>query len=104
MRARTGNAFGVLFEGDLEVPEAGDVTFSALIDNAFVLEIDGVIVLNVYGVSGGRYTAPPIQLASGRHSLRASFADWGGLASLELEASGGGFPGGLIPAGAFQQR
>lgn len=103
MRGLTGNAFGVLLEATMQVPANGDVVFSALIDNALVFEIDGRTVLSVYGASGGRYSSGPVTLTAGPHRVRLAFADWGSVARLTLEATGGGFGGGIISPSAFRR-
>lgn len=101
LRGLTGSSFGVLFEGTITIPASGAITFGAWIDNGLVVEIDNQIILDVYNVSGQFYTANPVNLGAGTYRFRAAFADWGGLARMQLTAQGGGFTGGIVPATAF---
>ncbi len=100
---RRGSYFGAVAEGTLRIPAQGKFVFSVVIDDAFFLEIDGkTIVSHTGGSASERFTAKPIELDKGTVSVRISWADTLSVRSAcTLEASGPGFPGGVIPARFF---
>ncbi|MBK8097224.1 MAG: Ig-like domain-containing protein [Planctomycetes bacterium] len=96
--------FGVLIEGSLVVPSAGDVTFGVTIDDSFQLELSGQVRGSYLGcTSPTLVTLPTVGLPAGASAMRMAAADvCGSQFALILQAVGGGFPGGVVPASAFR--
>lgn len=94
---------GLLLEGTIDVPAAGDVQFLVTIDDSFVLEIGGQIVFQRLGCQPATtFTSPLVTLPAGRLSFRLAAADnCGAHFACILRANGAGFPNGVLPPSVF---
>jgi hypothetical protein len=91
--------YGSSYEGYLLIPTGGPVSFNLLLDNRAALYIDDVLILS--GDCGVCNSSGNAFLSAGYHKIALYHSDYGGLGTLNLSASGGGLPGGIITAGFF---
>lgn len=101
--ATPGDRFGVLLEGALLVPQAGEARFHMTVDDAFALELGGQVVWQHTGCQGPTtFTSGLMSLAAGPTPLRLGASDLcGSHFHLTLAASGAGFPSGPLPPSAY---
>ncbi len=86
---RTNN-FGLLFEGKLGIPKAGEYTFHLGSDDGSRLWIDDKQVVDCDGIHPFTVRSGKVQLASGEHSIRVAYFEQGGEERLLVEAEGPG--------------
>ncbi len=84
---RTEN-YGVVFEGEIDVPENGDFHFGINSDDGSRLSIDGEQVINYDGLHGMDHRAGKIKLKKGKHSIRLEYFQHLGSEGLMLTWSG----------------
>lgn len=77
-------SFGILLEGQLYVPRAGDYIFYLASDDGSVLELDGKIVVDNGGDHGLRIKFAAAELEEGWHPLRITYHNDWGMAFLRL--------------------
>ncbi|MEK6234694.1 MAG: DUF1592 domain-containing protein, partial [Planctomycetales bacterium] len=83
--------FGLVFEGKLTAPKAGEHEFQIASDDGSRLIIDGRKVVEHDGLHGASTKKGKIQLAAGVHSLRVEYFAYGKPNSLRASWSGPGF-------------
>ncbi|CAM2068616.1 Ig-like domain-containing protein [Sulfidibacter corallicola] len=88
--------YGATFAGRLVVPEAGEVTFTVGVDDAFDLIVNGQTVVEHIGTTSFREFSGAVTLPAGEVSLVLHWANSAFSANLVLSAQGGGLPGGVI--------
>ena len=90
------DGFGIVWEGDLEVPKDGDFTFLMDSDEGSGLYIDGkqVAVLDRLGAVGNAVKGS-VKLTKGTHKIRVAYFENTGEEEFSLGWSGPGLPGGL---------
>lgn len=94
--------FGALLEGFLILDQPGSVVFAAFCDDAFALEVDGQLVMQLTGTNpNGFVISPPVTLPQGFVTFRMAYADKGGNSHLILGATGAGLPGSIVPSTSF---
>ncbi|TLM76761.1 hypothetical protein FDY93_12425, partial [Microbulbifer harenosus] len=94
--------FSIRWQGELEVPEDGDYTFSGRADDEIRVWIDGALVVNT--TCCGDYQADPVTLTAGRHSILVEYEQATGSTYVNLRWSYGAVTEELIPASAFHFR
>lgn len=88
--------YGFVFEGDLEVPNAGNYTFRLDSDDGARLTINGKQVLEMDGVRGlGGYQDAQVKLKTGKARLRLDYFQAAGGKGLKMVWSGNGI--GTVP-------
>jgi hypothetical protein len=102
--AKRSDDYVIVFEGYVNVPGAGEWSFSAKADDACRVLISDLPVLNSLGESLRESDSVPMQLGKGLHPIRVELVQWGGDASLELSWTGPGQAKQRIPASAFQRK
>ena len=75
--------FGLVFEGEIDVPADGVYRFSVRADDAAALAIDGETVVHNEDYEQPRTGQVPLQ--HGTHKLRVSYMQRGGDADLRLQ-------------------
>jgi len=83
--------FGMVFEGRLKAPRAGDYQFQVASDDGSRLIIDGKTVVEHDGLHGASTKKGAMQLAAGVHALRVEYFAYGKPNSLQAFWSGPGF-------------
>lgn len=86
--------FGVVWEGDLEVPQDGKFTFLLDSDDGSAVYIDGKSVVTLDRTGGiGKATKGSVQLKKGTHKFRAAYFEGSGDEAIRLSWSGPGLKG-----------
>ena len=91
--AERNDAFGLVFEGFLQVPQDGSVEFRLGSDDGSRLLIDGREVITIDGVHPHSTRNNRVDLKAGPHPIRVEYFEGGGEQSLALDVkfSGGAF-------------
>lgn len=92
--------FALRFVAELDVPAAGEWTFSCGSDDCSWLWIDDQLVVRNEALAPHRRRHGTVQLAAGRHALRVVYSEAAGEQSLEVLWQGPGTPQQPIPASA----
>jgi len=82
------DSFAFRFTTFLEVPQAGEYTFSTMSDDGSVLTIDGSVVVDNDGNHAPRRIEAKIDLTAGRHTLSVSHFEAGGGEKLKVTWEG----------------
>lgn len=88
--------FGMVWQGDLTAPEAGEFRFRLDADDGARVVLDGKEVVRVDGtgpMGGGRGKEGKIQLTAGPHKLRVEYFEYHGNEGIALAWRGPGIPG-----------
>jgi len=85
-----GDFFAFRFSAFLEVPEEGEYTFMTWSDDGSRLLIDGKVVVDNDGHHAPTRRAGKARLTAGRHTLTATFFEYGGGEELEVTWEGPG--------------
>lgn len=93
--------FGASFVGYMYLPEAGNLTLTCAVDNNFDMYIDGVLVQRVLGTCPVFQSFEVPDQSAGFHTFELYFLDYGLNATIVVQGSGCGLPGGTIPQGLF---
>ena len=91
--SKMGNRFGVVFDGLINAPEAGEFTFSTASDDGSQVFVDDQIVVNNDGVHGRADKSGKVNLTAGTHRLRVTYFERDGEESLEVRWNGPGIKG-----------
>ena len=91
--AKRKDKFGMVFEGELEIKEAGDFKFRLGSDDGSRLIINGKELIDNDGTHGMEYKEGSVNLESGMAKIRVDYFDWGGGQGLSLSVSGPGVNG-----------
>jgi len=93
-----GSNFGLVFNGYLNVPAAGEYTFYTNSDDGSALSIDGKRVVDNDGAHGMQERSGTVTLSEGPHLIRVEYFQGGGGKGLEVHWSGPGIDKQPIPA------
>ncbi len=88
--------FGMVWQGDLTAPEAGEFMFRLDADDGARVVLDGKEVARVDGtgpIGGGRGKDGKIQLTAGDHKIRVEYFEYHGNRGIALAWKGPGIPG-----------
>lgn len=96
-------AFALRFRGWLQVPVAGEYTFSLTSDDGSALQIGGLGLIDNDGLHGPVTRRGTVPLTAGWHPLVVSYFQAGGGAELQVEWEGPGLPRQPLPPGALAQ-
>jgi hypothetical protein len=88
--AERKETFGMVFEGELEVKEAGDFKFRLGSDDGSRLILNGKELIDNDGTHGMEYKEGSVNLEPGMAKIRVDYFDWGGGQGLSLSVSGPG--------------
>ena len=88
--AKRKEEFGMVFEGELEIKEAGDFKFRLGSDDGSRLIINGKELIDNDGTHGMEYKEGSVGLDPGMAKIRVDYFDWGGGQGLSLSVSGPG--------------
>ena len=88
--ARKKEGFGMVFEGELEIPKAGEFTFLLGSDDGSRLFINDDELIDNDGTHGMEYKERSVKLEPGMAKIRVDYFDWGGAQDLALWVSGPG--------------
>jgi len=88
--AKREEPFGMVFEGELEVKEAGEFTFRLGSDDGSRLFVNGKKLIDNDGTHGMEYKEGWVKLEPGMAMVRVDYFDWGGAQGLSLSVSGPG--------------
>ena len=88
--AKRKEKFGMVFEGDLEIKEAGEFIFRLGSDDGSRLIINGKELIDNDGMHAVEYKEESIELEPGMAKIRLDYFDWGGGQGLSLSVSGPG--------------
>jgi len=88
--ARREETFGMVFEGELEIKEAGDFKFRLGSDDGSRLIINGKELIDNDGMHAVKYKEESIELEPGMAQVRVEYFDSGGAQGLSLSVSGPG--------------
>jgi hypothetical protein len=102
--AKRSDDYVVVYEGYLDVPAAGEWTFSTKVDDACRVLISDLPIINSLGEVMRESESVPVQLKKGLHPIRVELVQWGGDASIELSWTGPGQSKKSIPASAYQRK
>jgi mono/diheme cytochrome c family protein len=94
--------YALAFDAVLDVPAAGEWTFTTGSDDSSWLWIDGELVVRNEGLAPHRRRSGTVLLAAGQHDLRVVFTQAAGEASLEVLWSGPGVAAEELPAARAQ--
>ena len=98
----SGDYDSVIWNGEIDIPETGDYTFSGSVDDELQVWINGQLVVDV--TCCGDYTSNPISLTQGRQSIEVRYREIEATAQVNLQWSYGSVFEELIPASAFFYR
>ena len=98
---RFKNNWGARFSGIIDVPESGNWTFYLNTDDGSELWINGVSLIQNYGMHGMREYSGNINLSAGEHDFRIEFFQGGGPHGLRFSWEGPNATKATIPASAF---
>lgn len=82
--------FGMVFDGELTIPETGDYVFSLTSDDGSALVIDGETVVGNDGIHPAKTASMKETLQAGIHSLQVQYFEAGGHRTLALSVKGPG--------------
>ncbi len=88
--------FGMVWQGDLTVPESGEFTFRLDADDGASVLIDGKEIVRIGGngaMDGSRMKDGKVQLSAGTHKLRVEYYENFGREGITLAWSGPGLAG-----------
>ena len=88
--AKREETFGMVFEGELEIKEAGEFTFRLGSDDGSRLFVNGKERIDNDGTHGMEYKEGSVELEPGMAKIRVDYFDWGGAQGLSLSVSGPG--------------
>lgn len=91
--------FGIVFDGQLDVPADGKYTFKLGSDDGSRLMIDETKVVDVDGIHPMQSKDGSIDLKKGHHVLKLEYFEGGGQKELAVSWSGPGFKDELLSAG-----
>lgn len=94
--------YALAFDAVIDVPAAGEWTFTTGSDDSSWLWIDGELVVRNEGLAPHRRRSGKAKLAAGQHDLRVVFTQAAGEASLEALWSGPGVEEQELPAARAQ--
>lgn len=86
--AKREETFGMVFEGELEIKEAGDFKFRLGSDDGSRLLINGQELIDNDGMHAVKYKEGSIELEPGEVKIRVEYFDSGGAQGLSLIVSG----------------
>ena len=98
--ARKKEGFGMVFEGGLEVKEAGEFTFRLGSDDGSRLFVNGKELIDNDGTHGMEYKERSVELEPEMVKIRVDYFDWGGAQGLSLVVSGPGMDEVKLSSGA----
>ena len=98
---RFKNNWGARFSGIIDVPESGNWTFYLNTDDGSELWINGVSLIQNYGMHGMREYSGNVNLSAGEHDFRIEFFQGGGPHGLRFSWEGPNVTKATIPASAF---
>ncbi|MGC3972261.1 MAG: DUF1549 domain-containing protein [Pirellulales bacterium] len=101
--ATRAEAFGLVFEGKLRVPQDGDYTFTVNMREGFDLLIDGKSVVR-RPAAGVHEATVVVPLKAGLRAIRLDFFNEANVPKLQLAWSGPGFAPRLLTDGARRAR
>ena len=102
--AKRPGDYVIVFDGFVEVPTAGEWSFSAKVNDRCRVLISDLPIMNNIDASLAQLSSIPVQLEKGLHPIRVEFVQWGGGASLELSWTGPGQPKQPVPANAYRRK
>ena len=88
--AKREETFGMVFEGDLEIKEAGDFNFRLGSDDGSRLYVNGKELIDNGGIHGVQHKEESVKLEPGMAKIRVDYFDQGGAQGLSLSVSGPG--------------
>ncbi len=86
------DGFAVLYEGGFWADTAGEYTFYLTSDDGSALFIDGQQVIINDGIQSATTEVGTVSLDAGQHTIEVRYFENDGLASLDLDWAGPGFP------------
>lgn len=95
--------FAMRFQGEIDIPIAGDYTFSTTSDDGSLLWIDGQLVVNNDGRHGAKERNGTIALTTGYHDIVVGYFERGGKEILSVTYEGPGVPKQEIPVDVLAQ-
>ncbi len=98
---RFKNDWGARFSGVIDVPETGNWTFYINSDDGSELWINGISLIQNYGMHGMREYSGFVNLTAGHHDFRIEFFQGGGPHGLRFSWEGPNVTKTTIPASAF---
>ena len=96
--------FALRFRGELQVPAAGDYTFTAGADDCVWLSVDGAEVVANAALAPFRRKSGTAHLEPGWHAFEVLFTEAGGGQELEVTWQGPGLAKGPIASGSLRCR
>lgn len=96
--------FGVILEGEIEVPVGGSWTFGLTSDDGSRLWIDGREVVVHEGLHAPSRREGSVDLDAGWHGIRVSMFEYSGGEELSLDWSGPGVARAAVPPAALRAR
>ena len=88
--ARRNEHFGLVFEGVLHAPAAGEYSFEAASDDGVRVSVDGKVVIEHDGLHGAALRKGSAALTAGTHRVRVEYFAYGAPNSLRLGWRGPG--------------
>ena len=98
---RFKNNWGARFSGIIDVPENGNWTFYLNTDDGSELWINGISLIQNYGMHGMREYSGSINLSAGQNDFRIEFFQGGGPHGLKFSWEGPNVTKTTIPSSAF---
>jgi len=89
--AKRNDYFGVVFDGELEAPTAGEYLFEMASDDGGRILVNGKKVLEHDGLHGAAHRKAPVELAAGTHKVRIEYFAYGAPNSFRAGWRGPGF-------------
>ena len=91
------DAFGIRYDGFIQLPTTGSYTFYTTSDDGSKLFIDGVEIVNNDGNHGSQERSGTATLSSGLHAIRVLFYEDGGGQSLTVQYQGPSIAKQIVP-------
>ena len=95
--------YGMVWDGILDIPEAGDWTFSTSSDDGSVLWINGQQVVDNDGLHGSQTRSGTINLPAGQHDIRVAYFQGGGGQHVSVNWQGPGVSNQRIPTSSISR-
>ena len=93
VRGDLSSDFGIVFDGIINAPEAGEFTFAVASDDGSQVFVDDQLVVDNDGIHAHGEKKGKVTLIAGEHRLRLTYFERSGEESLEVSWSGPGLKG-----------
>jgi azurin len=102
--AKSKNNYGLVFEGELQVPQDAQYSFKLSSDDGSRLLVNGKTLIDNDGIHADKTKDGKVKLTKGKHALRVEYFDKSGQTSLALSWNGGGIKNQALSVGAGPQK